>query len=144
MRLYIDSQGPRRARAARTIGELKAGKDSSFVNGNSDPRSLQIFAWSKKTKLTIPNKDDLRRLIYAPNSKVKFSGKGKLTGGVAGQKVEIRKDMIVQSSTLLNSYTIPSLSASQVTAWRQCQSYVPLSGASPRPSAETLRPSSPW
>ena len=108
MRLYIDSRDRAGSRCAN-IGELKAGKDSSFVNGNSDPRSLQIFAWSKKTKLTIPNKDPFAGLIYAPNSKVKFSGKGKLTGGVAGQKVEIRKDMIVQSSALLNSYTIPSL-----------------------------------
>ncbi len=130
VRLYIDSRDRAGSRCAN-IGELKAGKDSSFVNGNSDPRSLQIFAWSKKTKLTIPNKDAFAGLIYAPNSKVKFSGKGKLTGGVAGQKVEIRKDMIVQSSALLNAYTIPSLAASQVSAWRQCQSYFPLSGASP-------------
>lgn len=130
VRLYIDSRDRAGSRCAN-VGELKAGKDSSFVNGNSDPRSLQIFAWSKKTKLTIPNKDAFAGLIYAPNSKVKFSGKGKLTGGVAGQKVEIRKDMVVQSSALLNTYTIPSLSVSQITAWRQCQSYASISGASP-------------
>ncbi len=130
VRIYIDSRD-RQGSRCKDNGELKAGKDSSFTNPNNDPRSLQIFAWSKKTKLTIPNKQAFAGLIYAPNSKVKFSGKGKLTGGVAAQTVEIRKDMTVQSSSILNTYTVPGLQAAVVTAWRQCQSYVPGAAASP-------------
>ena len=60
MRIYIDSRD-RQGSRCKDAGELKAGKDSSFVNPSTDPRSLQIFAWSKKTKLTIPNKDDILR-----------------------------------------------------------------------------------
>ncbi len=130
VRLYIDSKD-RQGSRCKDNGELKSGKDSSFSNPNKDPRSLQIFAWSKKTKLTIPNKQDIYAMIYAPFSKVKFTSKGKLYGGVAGQKVEIRKDMQVISVAALNTYTIATLNAPAITAWKQCQAYQPLSGPSP-------------
>lgn len=133
VRFYIDSKDRAGSRCSGK-GELKAGKDSSFSNGNKDPRSLQIFAWSKKSKLTIPNQQDIYALIYAPFSKVKFSNKGKLFGGVAGQKVEIRKDMQVYSVPVLDTYNVSTLLAPAITAWKQCQAYQPLNGASPAAS----------
>lgn len=135
VRLYIDSRDRQGSRCSN-IGELKAGKDSSFSTPTKDPRALQIFAWSKKSKLTIPNKSDIYAAIYAPFSKVKFSNKGKLYGGVAGQTVEIRKDMQVFSVPLaLNAYSVSTLNAPAITAWKQCQAYKEIS-TSPTPAAD--------
>jgi len=133
VRLYIDSKDRQGSRCT-DVGTLAAGKDSSFSNPNKDPRSLQIFAWSKRSKLTIPNKQDLYAMIYAPFSKVTFSNKGKLYGGVAGQKVEIRKDMQVFSVPALSTYNVAALNVPKITAWKQCQAYQPISGASPAAS----------
>lgn len=131
VRLYIDSRDREGSRCLQN-GFLESGPNASFNNPNADPNSLQIFAWSEKTKLTIPNKQNFAGIIYAPASQVKFSGKGKLTGGVAGAKVEIRKDMKLQWVPLVSGFSIPALPVSQVAAWRQCSSDVLLSSADPR------------
>ena len=119
VRIFID--GRDRAGSRCTInGGLDSQTGSSFVNGSSDPRTLQIFAWGKRTKLKVGNTKDFAGLIYAPRSQVKFNNKGRLTGGVAGEKVEIRKEMKVVNPGLLETWMAPASDVTQVVSWRQC------------------------
>jgi hypothetical protein len=122
VRIYIDSKD-RAGSQCRSAGQLDAKANASFLNPNDpEPRSLQIYAWSKRTKLKIPAAQKVVGLIYAPLSKVSFNSKKATTflGGIAADKVEIPKSMTAQFSNNLMSWTVSRLNASQVIAWNQC------------------------
>ena len=120
-RFYIDSKD-RAGSQCRDRGTLDSKTGASFTNAGSDPRTLQILAWGKKSKLKIPNKVGFEALIYAPLSKVNFNGTGEIIGGIAGDKVEIHKDMKATFSVLLTNWSVSKLNASQLVAWNQCPS----------------------
>jgi hypothetical protein len=126
VRIFLD--GKERAGSRCSGGGGLDGKTgSSFVNSSSDPRTLQIYAWGKKTKLKVPNSGNFSGIIWAPRAKVKFNGKGTLTGGVSGESIEVHKEMHIVWSALLDTWTVPASSTSQVVGWRQCRSVPPTS-----------------
>ena len=126
VRIFLD--GKERAGSRCTGGGGLDGKTgSSFVNTSADPRTLQIFAWGKKTKVKVPNTSNFSGIIWAPRAKVKFNSKGTLTGGVSADKIETHKDMTVKWSPLIDTYTVPTSNTSQVVGWRQCRSVPPTS-----------------
>ena len=132
VRIFIDSKD-RAGSQCRATGQLDGRANASFINPNADPRSLQIYAWSKRTKLKVPNAQKLTGLIYAPLSKVSFTSKKavQFIGGVVADKVEIPKNMTAQFSNNLLTWSVTRLNVSQVVAWNQC----PSGNAAPDPQA---------
>jgi len=123
VRIFIDSKD-RAGSECRATGQLDSRANASFINPNADPRSLQIFAWSKRTKLKIPNTQKVTALIYAPLSKVSFNSKKavEFVGGIVADKVEVAKNMTAKFSNLLTTWSVSRLNVSQVVAWNQCPS----------------------
>lgn len=119
VRIFIDSRDRAGSRCT-SAGSLDSKTNSSFVNPSPDPRTLQIFAWSKKTKMKVGNAVGFSGIIWAPMSKVKFNGKGKLKGGVSGSTIEVHKEMRIEWTSTLTTWTIPDAGISQVVSWRQC------------------------
>jgi hypothetical protein len=126
VRLFIDGKQRAGSRCS-SGGELDGKTGSTFINSSLDPRTLQIFAWDKKTKLKVPNTGNFSGIIWAPRSKVKFNGKGTLTGGISGDQIETHKEMKVKWSPLIDTWTVPASNSSQVVSWRQCRSVPPTS-----------------
>ncbi|HEY3019681.1 MAG TPA: hypothetical protein VGJ32_05785 [Solirubrobacteraceae bacterium] len=121
VRIFIDSKD-RAGSQCRDRGTLDSKSGASFANANADPRTLQIFAWSKRSKLKVPNKVAFKAIIYAPASKVSFNSTGTLTGGIAADKVDIHNNMQAIFSNALIDWTVSKLNASQVVGWNQCPS----------------------
>ena len=121
VRIYIDSKD-RAGSQCRDKGTLDSKTGASFTNAGSDPRTLQIFAWGKRSRLKIPNKQSFEAIVYAPLSKVSFNATGELIGGVAGDKVDVHKDMKATFSPLLTNWAMSRLNASRVVGWNQCPS----------------------
>jgi hypothetical protein len=126
VRIFLD--GKERAGSRCSDGGGLDGKTgSSFINSSADPRTLQVYAWGKKTKVKVPNTSNFSGIIWAPRAKVKFNSHGTLTGGVSADKIETHKDMKVKWSPLIDTWTVPASNASQVVSWRQCRSVPPAS-----------------
>jgi Tfp pilus assembly protein PilX len=113
-------------------GNLSLSGTATFVNLSQNPLALQIYVYGLSngtSSITLSGNTDLYGTIYAPQSQITLSGKGRVIGAMAGKSVTITgngfnwdgRDATLQATTNGLYYR---------TGWAQCSPTV-ATGAAP-------------
>jgi hypothetical protein len=126
VRIYIDS--PEHCGGGNGMGSVSVRNNSSIVNVNADPATLQLYVVGSSTIPTsvdfsngLDLSTDMIMAVYAPNSTVTLSNNVRLTGAVAARQLILQNNASLTYHDRIADITSGSLVRIYRTAeYREC------------------------
>jgi len=126
VRIYMDS--PEACGGGSGMGSISVGNNSSIVNLNSDPTTLQIYvvgSASIPTSVDFSNgldlASDMIMAIYAPNSTVTLRNNVRLTGAVVARSLVLQNNAVLTYDSRIGDITTGSpLRLYRAEDFREC------------------------
>jgi hypothetical protein len=126
VRIYIDS--PEHCGGGNGMGSVSVRNDSSIVNVNADPTTLQLYvvgSTNVATSVDFSNGVDLATdmimAIYAPNSTVTLRNNVRMTGAIAARQLALQNNASLTYHDRIADITSGSLLRLYRTAdYREC------------------------
>jgi hypothetical protein len=114
VRIYIDS--PENCGGGNGMGSVSVRNNSSIVNMNTDPTTLQLYVVGSSTTATsvdfsngVDLETDLIMAIYAPNSTVTMRNNTRLIGAVAARQLVLQNNASLVYSERIADITSGSM-----------------------------------